>query len=155
MKKVLVGMTVATLALAAPLPAQEAGPFDAEITARQGIMAYRAINLGVLGAMAKGEAAYDASAAQTAADNLVSAARLDTSMLWPQGSDNSANPMSRADAKAWTAEANLGEKNQAFMTAAEAMQGAAGNGLDALKAAIGPLGEACGACHKAARIPNG
>ena len=99
-------------------------------------MVYRALNIGVLGAMAKGEAEYNAEAAQKAADNLVASANLDASMLWPQGSDNSANPASTADAKAWTPEAAVGEKDEAFVTAANAMQGAAGGGLDALKGAM-------------------
>ncbi|SPH17777.1 Cytochrome c' [Defluviimonas aquaemixtae] len=154
MKKVLVGTTIAMIALAGSVSAQDSGPFGMQIKARQGIMSYRALNIGVLGAMAKGEAEYDAAAAQTAADNLVASAMLDASMLWPEGSDNSANPMSTADAKAWTAEAKVGEKGEAFVTAAKAMQSAAGGGLDAVKEAMGPLGEACGDCHKAARIPK-
>lgn len=152
MKVILVGITVATIALSGAALAQDA-PFSMEIKARQGIMSYRALNLGVLGAMAKGEAEYDAAAAQKAADNLVSTTMIDQSMLWPQGSDNSANPASSADAKAWTAEADSAAKNEAFVAAAKAMQAAAGTDLASLQGAMKGIGEACNGCHKVARIP--
>jgi cytochrome c556 len=153
MKRIIVGATIAAIALAGSVMAQDA-PFGMQIKARQGIMAYRALNIGVLGGMAKGEAEYDAAAAQKAADNLVATAMIDQSMLWPEGSDNSANPASTADAKGWTAEADVGGKEEAFVTAAMAMQAAAGGGLDGLKAAMGDLGGSCGGCHKVSRIPK-
>lgn len=154
MKKFLAGMTLALIAFSGTGWAQDDAPFKMEIKARQGIMAYRALNIGVLGAMAKGEAEYNAEAAQKAADNLVATGTIDASMLWPEGSDHSVNPASTADAKAWTAEADIGAKDEAFKTAAAAMQSAAGGGLDALKAAMEPLGKSCSGCHEAARIPT-
>ncbi|MCB2136098.1 MAG: cytochrome c [Rhodobacteraceae bacterium] len=153
MKRISIAATILALTVGGVAMAQDA-PFKMQIKARQGIMAYRALNLGVLGGMAKGEVAYDAAAAQKAADNLVTTTQIDASMLWPEGSDNSANPASTADAKAWTAEADMGGKNKAFVDAAMAMQAAAGTGLEALQSAMGPLGGSCGGCHKAARIPN-
>lgn len=153
MKKLIAGLTVATIAFASVATAQDA-PFAREIKARQGIMTYRAIQLGVLGGMAKGEIEYDAEAAQRAADNLMVAVSIDASMLWPQGSDNSANPASTALAKIWEDGSGIGDKAKAISEAATAMQAAAGTGLDALKTAMGPVGEACGGCHKAFRVPT-
>ncbi|MGB7270209.1 MAG: cytochrome c [Albidovulum sp.] len=153
MKTMLIGVTVAAIAFAGTVVAQDA-PFGMQIKARQGLMAYRALNIGVLGAMAKGEAEYDAQAAQKAADNLVANSLIDQSMLWPEGSDNAANPASTASAAGWTAEADVEGKETAFRTAAAAMQAAAGTGLDGMKAAMGDLGGSCGACHKATRIPS-
>ncbi|MCB2093654.1 MAG: cytochrome c [Rhodobacteraceae bacterium] len=153
MKRMLVATTVAAMALAGSVMGQDA-PFAMQIKARQGIMEYRALNIGVLGAMAKGETPYDAAAAQKAADNLVMTTMIDMSMLWPEGSDHSANPASTADAKLWTAEADVAGKDAAFAAAAKAMQAAAGGGLDGVKAAMGDLGGACGGCHKVARIPK-
>ena len=94
-----------TLALAGgtSIAAAEDGPFGMQIAARQGIMAYRALQLGTLGAMAKGEVDYDAEAAQKAADNLMASVTLDASMLWPQGSDHEANPASEALPAIWAA----------------------------------------------------
>lgn len=153
MKRFIAGLTLAVIGFAGSVSAQDA-PFAKEIEARQGIMVYRALNIGVLGAMAKGEAEYNAEAAQKAADALVASAKLDTSMLWPEGSSNAENPASTVKPELWTEDLGIGDKAAAFNAAAEAMQAAAGGGLDSLKAAMGPLGGACGDCHKAARIPQ-
>ena len=153
MKIFFAGLTAATMAFAGVATAQDA-PFAREIKARQGIMVYRAIQLGVLGGMAKGEIEYDAEAAQKAADNLMVSVSIDTSMLWPMGSDNSANPASTALAKMWEEGSGIGDKGKAMADAATAMQAAAGTGLDALKTAMGPVGEACSGCHKAFRVPT-
>ncbi len=153
MKKFLAGLTIATIAFASVATAQDA-PFAREIKARQGIMTYRAIQLGVLGGMAKGEIEYNAESAQKAADNLMTAITIDASMLWPKGSDNSANPASTALAKMWEDGSGIGDKAKAMVDAGAAMQAAAGTGLDGLKTAMGPVGEGCGGCHKAFRVPT-
>ena len=113
MKIFFAGLTAATMAFAGVATAQDA-PFAREIKARQGIMVYRAIQLGVLGGMAKGEIEYDAEAAQKAADNLMVSVTIDTSMLWPMGSDNSANPASTALAKMWEEGSGIGDKGKAL-----------------------------------------
>lgn len=153
MPRLLIAAAAATMALSGLAVAQDA-PFKMEIAARQGIMAYRAIQMGTLGGMAKGEIPYDATAAQKAADNLLAAVTIDASMLWPQGSDHDANPASTALASMWAADSKIGDKAKAMADAATAMQAAAGTGVDALKAAIGPVGGACGDCHKAFRVPE-
>ncbi len=153
MKKILAGLTLATVAFTGMAIAQDA-PFAREIKARQGIMMYRAINLGVLGAMAKGEAEYDAAAAQKAADNLMASITLDASMLWPQGSDNSANPASTALAAMWEEGSGIGDKAKAMADAAAAMQAAAGVDLASLQGAMKGVGDGCGGCHKAFRVPT-
>ena len=94
-----------------------------------------------------------AGAAQKAADNIVATTALDQSMLWPQGSDNGANSNSRALPAIWADGSDIGDKGMAFGAAAQAMQAAAGTGLEGLQAAMGPLGEACVACHKGFRAP--
>lgn len=153
MKKILAGMTVVALGFAASVSAQDAPPFSLEVGARKGVMDYRQIQLMTLGAMAKGEAEYNAEAAQKAADNVVATIELDQSMLWPQGSDNEANGNSSALPAIWADGSDIGAKGEAFAEAAQAMQAAAGGGLEGLQAAMGPLGEACVACHKAYRAP--
>ncbi len=145
-----------TLALAggAGIATAQDGPFEMQIAARQGIMAYRALQLGTLGAMAKGEVDYDAAAAQKAADNLMASVTLDASMLWPQGSDHEANPKSEALPAIWADGSDIGAKGKAMVDAATAMQAAAGTGLDGLKTAMGEVGGACSGCHKAFRVPQ-
>lgn len=153
MPRLLIAAAAATMAFSGLATAQDA-PFKMEIAARQGIMAYRAIQIGTLGGMAKGEIPYDAAAAQKAADNLLAAVSIDASMLWPKGSDHDANPASTALAALWADGSTIGDKAKAMTDAATAMQAAAGGGLDGLKAAMGPLGGACGDCHKAFRVPQ-
>ncbi|UWQ16096.1 cytochrome c (plasmid) [Aliiroseovarius sp. M344] len=116
--------------------------------ARQAHMQLYAFHLGTLGAMAKEEAPYDAEAAQTAADGLVAIAGLPQGGYWLPGSDNESIEKTRALPAIWADGSEVGTKGKEFYEAVLAMQSAAGTDLDALKAAMGPLGESCGACHK-------
>ena len=59
-------------------------PFAKEIKARKAVMQIQAFNLGILGAMAKGEMPYDAKLAQDAADNLNAAVNMKNGAMWPQ-----------------------------------------------------------------------
>ncbi len=120
------------------------------IKARQGQMQLYAHNLGVLGAMAKGDMDYNAETAQAAADNLLAVSGLNAMTMWPQGSDNSLGN-NRASPDIWTNFPDVVTKAGALSTAAGDMAAAAGKDLDGLRAAMGPLGGACGACHKAYR----
>jgi cytochrome c556 len=153
MKRTLMIAAIAA-ALTGGVASAEEGAFELQIDARQGNMAYRALQLGVLGAMAKGEAEYNAEAAQKAADNLLAAVTMDASMLWPQGSDSDALPDETAALPAiWADGSDIGAKVQAMTDAATAMQAAAGTGLEPLQAAMDAVGGACGGCHKAFRKP--
>jgi cytochrome c556 len=73
--------------------------------------------------------------------------------MWPQGTDNEADPNSRALPAIWTNFPDVAAKGKALADAAVAMQAAAGKDLDSLRAAMGPLGASCGACHKVYRGP--
>lgn len=143
----------ATLATGAAT-AQDAS-YGLEIGARKGIMDYRQVQLGVLGAMAKGDVEYNAEAAQKAADALLAAATIDVSMLWPKGSDSDANADTRALPAIWAEGSDIGAKAMALVEAATAMQAAAGTGLDALKDAMQGVGGACVDCHKTYRKSAG
>ena len=153
MKRIVTASVIALVAASGVATAQDA-PFAREIKARQGIMVYRALQLGVLGAMAKGEMEYDAEKAQKAADALMASVQLDASMLWPAGSDNSANQASTALAAIWADGSDIGAKAGAMAEAAAAMQAAAGTGVEGLQGAMGAVGGACGGCHKAFRVPT-
>lgn len=124
------------------------------VTARQGQFRLMAFNIGTLAAMAKGEADYDAAAAQIAADNLVALSSLDQSHFWPEGSDAMSIDNTRALPVIMDDFAGFSAKWDGFGTAARAMQAVAGEGLDDVRGAIGGLGGACGACHKAYRAPE-
>ena len=122
--------------------------------ARQAQMQLYAFNLGLLGGMAKGEVPYDATAASAAAGNLASLAQLDQSRLWPEGSDEMGVEGSKVMAELWQNMPDVMSKGADLVTAATAMEVAAGTDLASLQAAMGPLGGACGACHKAYRVPS-
>lgn len=122
--------------------------------ARQAQMQLYAFNLGLLGGMAKGEIPYEASAASAAAGNLLSLAQLDQSHIWPEGSDEMGVDGSKALPAIWENLPDVMAKNNDLVTAATAMDSAAGTDFASLQAAMGALGGACGACHKAYRVPN-
>lgn len=126
----------------------------AAVKARQSQMQLYAFNLGVLGAMAKEEAPYDAAAAGAAADNLLSLASLSQAGYWLPGSDSDNVEGSRALPTIWAADSKVGEKGKEFFNAVTAMQSAAGTDLGALQAAIGAVGKSCGGCHEGYRKPK-
>lgn len=143
-------LTVATLAGALALPAFAD---QAAVEARQSQFKLFAFNLGVLGGMAQGAVEYNADAAQTAADNLYHLTRHDQGRMWPEGSDNMAMDGTRALPGIWENLDDFAAKFAALQNGAEAMQGVAGDGLDALRGAIGGLAGACQACHQVYRGP--
>ena len=126
------------------------------IKARQAAMTLYSFNIGILAAMVKGEAEYDAKAAEAAAKDLLSAASLENgAAMWPQGSDSEAFPgVTRAKKEIWTTYPAVVEKSKAMKEAATAMVAAAGGGLDSLKGALGPVGGACKGCHDDFRAPK-
>lgn len=126
------------------------------IKARQSLMSLQAFNIGLLGGMAKGEVEYNADAATAAATNLAALAKMDQSRMWPPGSDNAAlgDDVTEALPAIWAADSKIGDDAMALVEATAAMQTAAGEGLDALRGAIGPVGKACGGCHENYRKAN-
>ncbi|MGB7241574.1 MAG: cytochrome c [Sulfitobacter sp.] len=127
----------------------------AGIKARQSQMQLYAFNLGVLGAMAKEEAPYDAAAASSAANNLAALASLGQAGYWLPGSDSDSVEGTRALPAIWAADSKVGEKGKDFFDAVIAMQSAAGTDLGALQAAMGAVGKGCGGCHESYRKPQG
>ena len=134
--------------------AASAQDVSAAVDARQGGMNILALNIGVIAGMARGNADYDAETAQAAADNIAAVSMLDQRFYWPEGSDSDSFEGSRALPAIWEDFAGVSEKGQAFGAAAAGIQAAAGNGLEAMQAALGPLGASCGACHDDYRQPR-
>lgn len=153
MKKLATLVVAIGTALApAALSAQDVGK---SVAARKAAMQLYAFYLGQLGAMAKGEVAYDAAAASNAAASLNALANLDGSKMWPPGSDNvTLGDETRALPTIWSTYPAITESSAAFKTAAAAMNGAAGGGLEALQGAIGAVGKSCGGCHEDYRQPK-
>lgn len=157
MKKIAMTLVAAALTLpfATAALSDSDNPYAAHLAARQGQMRIQAFNIGVLVRMARGEAEYDAAAAQTAAANLAAISQMDGRAYWPAGSDNGAlGDATRALPAIWQDMAGFGEAWGAFGSAATAMNAVAGDGLEALQGAIGPLGQSCAACHRNYQQPN-
>lgn len=127
--------------------------FENQLKARQGQFRLIALNIGVLGGMARGKIPYDAAAAQAAADNLVAISSLNQGAMWPEGSDSMSIDGTRAMPSIWTDNADFLEKWNAVATGAAGIAAVASNGQDAIGPALGPLGGTCKACHEAHRAP--
>ena len=137
--------------------AQDASNFEKQIEARQSFMRVYAFNLGLLGSMAKGETSYDAQLATDAAENLLANAKMKNSAMWPAGSDADAEGLKDktwAKAVIWSNFAEVGEKHQALTDALTTMAAEAGNGLDAVRANMGAVGDGCKGCHESFRAPK-
>ncbi|RME15013.1 MAG: cytochrome c [Alphaproteobacteria bacterium] len=141
----------ALVAGAVALSAQAQGSDNPAVTARQSLMRLYAFNIGTLGAMAKGNMPYDAEAAAAAARNLAALSHLNGKAMWPAGTDNASIEGTHALPAIWEDFAGFAAKGQALQAATEAMAEAAPKGLESLQGAMGPLGAACGGCHKVYR----
>jgi cytochrome c556 len=128
--------------------------FKGQLAARQGQMWVMALNLGALGDMAKGKTAYDADAAQRAADSLAGVAMIDQSSLWPEGSDDMSIDGTRAMAAMWDDGSKAGAMWGAYVEAANNMKAVAGQGADKLGPALGAIGGSCKSCHTEYRAPK-
>jgi len=156
MKKYLV-LTLALMFATNILSVASAGDYDRQIKARQAVMQLYAFNLGILGAMAKGDIDYDAELAKASADNLLATAKMKNNAMWPQGSDMETagnENLTWAKAVIWSSFPEVGEKHQALTDAATKMAAEAGNGVDAIRANIGAVGGSCKACHDSFRAPK-
>jgi cytochrome c556 len=151
MKFAVSALFAAALSVAAvPVLAQD---FNAQVKARQGQFRILAINLGILGGMAKGDTPYDAATAKAAADSVVAVTMINQAPLWPKGSDNVAMKGTNALPAIWENPADLGAKWQALADAAKGLQAA--TDAAGIGAALGPVGATCKACHDANRAPLG
>ncbi|MFZ5963776.1 c-type cytochrome [Thalassococcus sp. BH17M4-6] len=137
-------LACAALLAATPALAQD---FSAEKKARQGQFRIMAINLGILGGMAKGEVEYNAEEAQAAADTLVAVSMIQQGPHWPEGSDEMSIDGTRALPAIWDNFDDFLSKWEGFGTQAAAMAEVAGTGQEAIGPALGKVGGACKACH--------
>ena len=150
-KAIAIVAALAATATAIPVVAQD---IEGAVSARQSQFRILSMNVGVLGNMARGNSEYDAEAAAAAANNIRAISELNQRFNWPEGSDNAAIEGTRALPAIWENVPDLVSKWQNLNTAAVALDAVAGNGLDEMRAAFGPVGAACGACHDAYRAPQ-
>lgn len=145
---------LAGLAIFASPPAFAQDDFSGHLKARQGQFRILAINLGILGGMAKGETPYDAEMAQHAADSLVAVSQIYEPPLWPEGSDNMSLEGTRALPSIWDEREDFLAKWAGLGEAVSGMQQVAATGQEAIGPALGKVGGACKACHDKHRAPD-
>lgn len=132
------------------------GGENPSVKARKAHMQLYGHNIGILGAMAKGEAEFNAEQSQAAADNLVALTKLSQMSYWAPGTSTAElGDQTRALPIGWesTSMDDVMAKSGAMVDAAMAMQAAAGS-LEGVQASMGALGGACGGCHKVYRQPS-
>lgn len=140
-------------ALSAASAAADLG--DDVVQARRGYFKMLGLEIGPLGAMAKGEIAYDAAVAQGHADDLATLAAYGVGDLFLDGtSQDDRVGDTRALPAIWADPADFAAKAQGFAEAAAALRAAAGQGRAALGPAVGAVGAACKACHDSYRAKD-
>ncbi len=129
--------------LALPAQAQFAKPEDA-IKYRKASFTVMAAHFGRLGAMANGRVPYDAKAAADNADTVSALAKLP----WAAFGEGTDKGETRAKPEIWKESAKFKEASDKMQAEIVKLNVAAKAGnLDALKAAFGPAGASCKACH--------
>ncbi len=115
---------------------------DPDVIARQHLMDANGAAMKVLGGMAKGDVAFDATAAAAAKQSLITnAAGIEAA--WKV---NATDPESKSKPEIWANMADFVTKAGALGTAAAALDTTS---LDSVRAGLDGVGGACGACHKA------
>jgi len=130
-----------------PTPEQQA------VNARQSHMQLYAFNLSALGGMAQGSIPYDAADAAAAAENLNHMIQIDQGFYWIPGTSSEEIEGSHALPKIWENMEDFQAKHAALQDAVANLVTAAGTDQATLGAAMGGVGQACGACHQAYRAP--
>lgn len=123
------------------------------IKARQAHMSLNGFNIGPIGAMAQDRIPYDAAVASAAAANLAALASMSEDRYWIEGTDSSVEG-NRAKAEIWSDRAGFDAEMVKLAAATADLAAVAGDGLDAMKAAFGPVGRTCGSCHEGYRVPE-
>ena len=153
-KHITVGITLAAVAFAGTVWAGSHGGNPA-VKARKAHMQLYAFNLGKLGGMAKGEVEYNAEAAQAAANNLAALSSLSQGAYWPAGTSmDDLGDATEAMPAIWQEGSKAGEIGGQLAEASANLASVAGDGLDALRGAMGGVGKACGTCHETYRKPK-
>lgn len=141
----------ALLSLSGVLAQAQEDPFADVVETRHGLMLQMSVDLSKIGAMMKGEAAFDAAIATKAAANIAAVASVLSMDQFPAGSENGKAGDSFAKADIWTNEQDFLAKIADLNKAAADLQAASGDAAT-LKAGMAGLGKACSACHSTYRM---
>lgn len=132
------------LMVALPAAAQFQKPEDA-IKYRQSVMTLMGAHFGRIAGMAQGRIPFDAKAA---ADNATLVAMLSRLPFNAYGEGSDKGAPNRAKPEIWSEAPKFKEYGDKLGDATAKLDAAAKSGnLDQIKAAIGPIGQTCKACH--------
>lgn len=138
--------TLAGVLLSLPAAAQFQKPEDA-VKYRQSALTVMATHFGRLGAMVQGKVPFDAAAAAANADIVMTMSKLP----FPAFIDGTAEGKiagTKAKPEIWTERVKFDAAATKMQDAVVKLDTAAKSGnLDQIKAAFGPVGQACKACH--------
>jgi cytochrome c556 len=139
----LATLAVAGIITALPAAAQFAKPEDA-VKYRKAALTVMAAHFGRVGAMVNGRAPFDAAAAQQNVEIATMMSKLPFTAFGPGTDigDTRAKPNVWSDNAKFTAAATKMQDEMAKLNTA-----AKSGNLDQIKAAFGPVGAACKACH--------
>ena len=126
--------------------AEDAAPTDPQAIAREALMKVNGMNMGILGDMAGGKAAYDAAAAEAAKAALVASLAAIETTFAEQGA---ADPASTAKAEIWTGWDDFLAKSKTAIDAANALDVSS---AESIGAGMGAIGGACKDCHMTYRM---
>lgn len=143
-RPLLSALCIAATAFAAtPVAAQFAKPEDA-IKYRKAAMTVTATHFGRIAAMAGGRAPFDAKVAADNSDMMAVMSKWQFTGF-VEGSDKGDT---KAKPEIWTEAPKFQEAARKSQDAVEKLAAAVKTGnLDAIKAAVGPVGQSCKACH--------
>lgn len=140
----LTSFTAAALLASLPAAAQFQKPEDA-IKYRQGAFTLIGAHFGRVAAMAQGRVPFDAKAA---ADNAAIVASLSRLPFTAFGEGTTKGMPNRATPDIWTNAAKFKRAGDDMASEVAKLDAAAKTGnLDAIKAAVGGVGQSCKACH--------
>lgn len=119
------------------------------IATRKAVMKNNGAAIGALVAMAKGEAEFDARAANLAVRTLYNGSAA-IPALFPAGTESGGE--TEALPAIWSDAAGFAEKAQAMNAAAAQLIATPIEDLDGVRAAVGALGQTCQGCHETFRM---
>lgn len=149
MKRPLLGLAVAALAIGAAWADDHAAPSADPAAARQALMANVGKSTGLLAAMAREEAPFDARVAE-AALRTINAAAIGFGTLFPEGSETGAE--TEAAPAIWTDRAGFEAAIAALYADSAAALAAEPADLASFTPLFGAVAGNCRSCHEGYRI---
>jgi cytochrome c556 len=143
--QILITTFVLSTGFASGIGFAKEGVADPTVKAWMDLMGSNGANSKILGDMAGGKTAFDASAAEAAKAALIANAAETEVKFATQASD----PVSDSKPEIWTDWAGFVVKAQAQGAAATALDVSS---VESIQAGMGAIGATCGACHKEYRI---